>query len=58
MELLLQDFTVTGVALAAAFVLIRRVRNTMLPKRGAAPCATCPSCSENPRSTVNSAARK
>jgi hypothetical protein len=57
MELLMQDLTVTGAALAAAFVLVRRVRNTMMPKRSAAPCATCPGCSENPRATINSTAQ-
>ena len=57
MELLIQDFTVTGAALAAAFVLIRRVRNTIRPKSGANACTTCPNCADDKGRSVNSAAR-
>ena len=44
MPLLLQDVVVTGMALGAIVVVVRRVVRAVAPARGKAGCAACPSC--------------
>jgi hypothetical protein len=45
MDLLFQDIAVTGVAFAAAVVLVRRVQSAVSPRRKSAPgCEACPKC--------------
>jgi hypothetical protein len=44
MPLLLQDVVVTGMALGAIVVVVRRVVGAVAPARGKAGCAACPSC--------------
>jgi hypothetical protein len=44
MSLLLQDVLVTSIAIAAAVVLVRRVKVIVAPRRKAAGCDACSTC--------------
>jgi hypothetical protein len=47
MSLLLQDFAVTGIAIAAALVLVRRIGNAVTTTRNSGQCEACPGCSDS-----------
>jgi hypothetical protein len=56
MDVMYQDIAVTGIALSAAFVLIRRVRTLVFPRKSSS-CAACPGCEDNRGADVNLRAR-
>jgi hypothetical protein len=43
MTVFFQDAAVTGLALAALVLLVRRVTGVLRPSRSGDPCASCPS---------------
>ena len=55
MELLLQDIAVTGIALGAAVLLVRRVYGVVASSRKSRACGTCPACED--KSALSSQAR-
>ena len=44
LSLLFQDVIVTGLAVAALVVLVRRTVGVLRPSADASPCGACPSC--------------
>lgn len=52
MDVVFQDVTVTAVALAAALVLLQRLRNTLSSARKKPSCGACPGCEQPARNTV------
>lgn len=46
MDILLQDLAVTGIAIGAAFVLLRRVQGALSSSRKSSACGACPNCGD------------